>query len=548
LPKRPIGEPGRRRYNQGMTHTLTNLISQHATANPQGIALIDRNKTWTYAGLLEASQRLATGLSQIGISAGDRVAFWLPNIAEYLALHLACGRLGAITVSVNTRFRSSEVGDIVGRSGAKALILWPTFKDIAFLDILGDVPAADLAALEHFIIYDEGEDMPALTEALQHINQVPYKALAASAPAEFDHATEDGGTIIFTTSGTTAAPKFVLHSQFSIVAHARNVAGFFGWDADDTVLLQALPLCGTFGHAQAMAGLASGRPMISMPVFSGKQAAAIMRKHKVTNFNGSDEMFSLILDEGEGERPYPLFKFGGYAAFNPAFAGILERANDKGMPLCGLWGMSEMQALYSLQDPEADVETRLRAGGRTTSPLALVRVRDPESGNILPHGEAGEIEASGPSQMTEYFGDPAATAKALTDDGYVRTGDLGYTTSDTSFVFLSRMGDVLRLGGFLVNPAEIESHLESHAAVGEAQVVGVDTDTGTRAYAFVIPVPGSDFDAAGVLAWCTDGMAKFKVPMAISVLDAFPTTDSANGVKIQRKKLREMAMDNLEGS
>ena len=150
--------------------------------------------------------------------------------------------------------------------------------------------------------------------------------------------------------------------------------------------------------------------------------------------------------------------------------------------------------------------------------------------------------------MKEYFGDKAATAKALTDDGYVRTGDLGYTTSDTSFVFLSRMGDVLRLGGFLVNPAEIENHLEAHPLVTAAQVVGVDTETGTRPYAFVIPAPGVEFESTQVLAHCADGMAKFKVPLAITVVEEFPTTASANGVKIQRKTLREMAMAELDGS
>jgi fatty-acyl-CoA synthase len=318
-------------------------------------------------------------------------------------------------------------------------------------------------------------------------------------------------------------------------------------------MLQALPLCGTFGHAQAMATLASRRPMISMPVFSGPLAADIMHRHKVTHLNGSDEMFSLILDQPPGAtaetgRPYPHFRFGGYAAFNPAYADILQRADDNGMTLCGLWGMSEMQALYSLQDPAADVEKRLRAGGRTTSPQAMVRVRDPESGKILPHGEAGEIEASGPSRMKEYFGDPAATAKAVTEDGYVRTGDLGYTISDTAFVFLSRMGDVLRLGGFLVNPAEIEAQLESHDSVGEAQVVGVDTEAGTRAWAFVIPATGQALDQDAVLQYCTFNMARFKVPMAVTTLQAFPTTDSANGVKIQRKKLREMAMAELQKS
>ena len=156
------------------------------------------------------------------------------------------------------------------------------------------------------------------------------------------------------------------------------------------------------------------------------------------------------------------------------------------MKLVGLWGMSEMQALYARQDPTETVDVRHRRGGMLVSKTAKVRVRDTEQGTLLPHGEVGELEVRGPSRMSEYFGDTVASQSVLTDDGFVRTGDLGYTENDQQFVFLGRMGDAIRLGGFLVNPAEIEAHLQTHAAVDRAQVVAVDTPQGTRAFAFVI--------------------------------------------------------------
>jgi len=537
--------------SRSMINTLTDLIERQAATTPDALATNDREHLTTYAEFARASRRLASGLADAGIGHGDRVAFWLPNVAAYLTLHFACARLGAITVSVNTRFRSTEVGDIIGRAGCKALILWPTFKDIPFLDILTDIDAASLAELETVILYDEGEDKDEdsvdLPPALASKTMIRFGDLDQQPELQEDRSADDDGTVIFTTSGTTAAPKFVLHSQASIVRHARDVADYFEWNRDAAVVLQALPLCGTFGHTQAMATLAAGCPMISLPVFSGTDAARLMLRHGITHVNGSDEMFALILDAVEGDQPFPEFRYGGYAAFNPAYADIPERAAARGMPLVGLWGMSEMQALYARQDYTASTDVRIRPGGRLASPDASVRVRDPDSGQLLPHGEAGEIEAGGPSQMKEYFRDPDSTAAARTEDGFIRTGDLGYTEADGGFIFLARMGDALRLGGFLVNPSEIEAQVQSLPSIEKAQVVGVETTGGTRAYAFVVLADGATFDAGVVQAWCAGNMAKFKVPAGLMALDAFPVTESANGVKIQKARLREMAHAALSG-
>jgi fatty-acyl-CoA synthase len=148
--------------------------------------------------------------------------------------------------------------------------------------------------------------------------------------------------------------------------------------------------------------------------------------------------------------------------------------------------------------------------------------------------------------MLEYFGDAKATAAALTEDGFVRMGDLGRLREDGSFVFLTRLGDVLRLGGFLVAPAEIETHLLAHPAVAAAQVVGATTSAGPRCVAFVVPEAGARFDPEILRAHCAAALASFKVPARVIPLDAFPVTRSPNGEKVQRGKLREMAQAAIE--
>ena len=473
-------------------HTVSQLIDARADSAPQKIAVIDRGGIWTYAELAAESRRLAGGLLKLGIGSGDRVGFWLPNIAQYLTLHIACARIGAITVSINTRYRSSEVGDIVGRSGCRALVLWPSFKDIAFLDILAEVDSTDLEQLEFLITYSEGEQDTQLPGRLLSHRTVPYSDLARSEMFTGDGATAQSGVVVFTTSGPTAAPKFVLHSQASISHHAHDVASFSGWNEPDAVLLQVLPLCGTFGHAGAMAALSAGCPMVLMPVFSDHEAVQLMQSRRITHCNGSDEMFARMLAVTDDPYPFPLFRSGGYAAFNPLYQDIVARAHDRGMNLVGLYGMSEIQALYARQDPLASVEQRGRCGGYPVSTDSQVRVRDPDSKEILLHGQVGELEATG-------------------------------------------------LGGVLVNPAEIEQHIEQHPAVERVQVVSVDTQVGTRAYAFVIPAENVPLHEDALLAHCASGMASFKVPIAVQLLNQFPVTESANGIKIQKSRLREMA-------
>jgi fatty-acyl-CoA synthase len=187
---------------------------------------------------------------------------------------------------------------------------------------------------------------------------------------------------------------------------------------------------------------------------------------------------------------------------------------------------------------------RIAGGGRPISDLSQVRVRDPDSGELLGPGVPGELELKGPSLMKEYYLNPEATAEEFTEDGFLRSGDLGQLTEDGRFLYLQRMGDVMRLGGFLVSPAEIENHLMEHGGVADAQVVGVKiAGGGIRAMGFVIAAPDRDFDEDDLRQHCLDGLARFKAPLRIFALDAFPTTESANGTKIQRAELRRMAAE-----
>lgn len=527
------------------SESIGRFFERRAAARPGAGVLVWGETTIGLEALLDESRRVAQGLSELGVGKGDRVALWLPNTPAWLALYLACARLGAIAVAVNTRFRASEIGDIVGRSGARLLALWPDFLGIDFLGILAEVDRAALDRLEAIVVV-ERDAVPG--EQLHGKSLVAYDALRQRPPYTQDHGDGPVGSIIFTTSGTTSAPKFVLHDHYSVTSHAATVARRFAYDAPNATLLQALPLGGVFGFSQMMAALAAGARSILPPTFEPEEAARLIERHQVTSFNGSDEMVDRLLAARPGDRPFPSLGACYHASFNPSLDGIAAAAEARGLHLSGLYGMSEVQALFARQRPEAPLAERGRPGGFPVGERYGARVRDPESGRLLPPGESGELELAGPSLMAGYFGDPEATARAMTEDGWVRTGDLARLVGDGSFVFETRMGDVLRLGGYLVAPAEIESYVQRFPPVEACQVVGARGPLGPAAVAFVTLRDGITFEESAARRFCARGLARYKVPMRFIVLSQFPTTASANGTKVQRGKLREMAQLVLSGS
>lgn len=518
---------------------MADSLTEFLDALPQDRHAMDYGATsYAVGDLAVASRRVASGLRRLGIGAGDRVALWLPNIPAWLECFFACARIGAIAVSVNTRFRSHEVEDIVGRAGCRALILWPGFKGIDFRGILAAVQPSALVALEHVVVYAERADDAVFELPGTQISA--YQALRAAPEDQLAAADADSRCVIFTTSGTTKAPKFVCHAQAGVVRHARDVAAGFGLAAPGARVLQALPLCGVFGFTQALGALAGGAPMRILPLFDADEAARVMHDERITHANGGDDMLDRLLAARPEREPFPQLKFFGYARFNPALEDLVTRAEARGVRACGLYGMSEVHALYALQPATLPATERAKGGGVLMSADADVRICDPDTGAELPPGEHGEIELKGPSLLREYYGNPDATREAF-HDGWFRTGDLGYLDGPRRFCYVTRIGDVLRLGGFLTSPQEIEAVLETHPAVEGAQVVGATFGREPVAVAYVVAAAGSALDEAALREWCKARLAGYKVPRRFIAIDAFPTTASANGTKIQRAKLRAMA-------
>lgn len=555
-----------------MGGALETIYAAQWHARPTACALVDpQGVTLTYAELHERVQASADWLAAQGVSRGDRIAVWLINQSEWLVLFFALARLGATLVAVNTRFRSHELHYILSRSQASMLIMQPGFRKLDFPAIVADVDASTLTDLRCVVVLPSEGDAPAAHEATAAhttpqacapagansatildrpvVRYAPVAATQAPPPAGTDEANDasdlaDLPVILFTTSGTTKGPKLVVHTQRTMSAHSHNVARAFQMGEADDNLLAALPFCGVFGLNSVLGAMAAGQPVIMLDVFNAQDAIDGLLAHRSTHFFATDEMLRRMADAWPQGRRASL-KRVGFAAFSPGSENLAETLGEMGFPLVGVYGSSEVMALFSHQSPTLPLAQRSLGGGTTSSRDAIVRIRHPETGELCAPGEAGEIEIASPTNFVGYLNNPQATRDAILPDGFFRTGDLGYLRHDDSFVYLSRMGDAMRLGGFLVNPTEIEYAITLIEGINDAQVVAVEMAGKLRPVAFVLADAHAPA-AEEIIQRLSQSLAPFKVPARIWVVDAFPTTASANGLKFQRVKLRDMALARLQ--
>ena len=519
------------------SHTLTGLVAAHARARAEAPALIYRDEPLSYAALEAESALLARGLHDLGVGVGDRVAVWLPNTPAWIAALIACAQLGAIAVATNTRFRGAEMAHLLERTAPKVLLLWPGFRQIDFLSILEDVPAQPLRSLAAIIAYSEG-DAQTPPHGFREIPVRAYREVTSGRSLSESAAAPDAGCVLFNTSGTTSAPKFVLHNQRSIAVHAHDVARAFRYVEPDTLVLGVLPFCGVYGFVSMTAALAAGAPLVVASAFNAHETLSAIERYRVTTMNLAGDMLAQVIELARDEREFASIRFCGSGTGAPQYAAP---AAAKGLTLTGLYGSSEVQALFSRQSESISLPERAQGGGLPVSPEARVRARDPQTGALVPHGEHGMLEIRAPSMLMGYFRDEAATTAALTEDGYFKTGDLGYTLADGRFVYLARMGDALRLSGFLVSPAQIEKVVSEYHGIAACQVVGLELAQRLQPIAFVVLAPGSAFDEAAIVEHCRRRMARYKVPHRVFAVEGFPTTDGPNGFKVRKETLRELA-------
>lgn len=506
---------------------LNGLLAHQLAVRPGGPAITDSGRSLDWQSFEHLVGQFAAFLDGQGVRAASRVALWMPNSIDYAAAIFAVARCGAIAVHVNTRFGVAEVADIVSRSRAELIVTSDGFGTVDFMGMLDRIAPEALSGVRA-IISTTGS-------ARDAVHGIPVVALALGS-TKADGSDADDLCLTFTTSGTTSKPKLVAHRQRSAAQHGIDVARFTDMMAEGSCYLATAPFCGTYGNVGLMAATASGAHVICTDVFDPEVAGALIRTHRVTHMLGDDRLVGRLAEVAlAGPGPFDSIRFCATAMFNPDAAKSVALAVEAGICPCALYGSSEVHAVFAV----GDVANKGYGDIRPVSPHGEFKVAPVDGDTASPDGR-GTLLIRSQTMFVEYLDNPGATAASRSADGWFNTGDLIEDHGDT-FLFEGRLGDVLRLGGFLVNPMEIENHLQLHPGVERAQIVGVDVDGRAGAFAFVTARGGASLDEAELLAHCRRDLARYKVPVRAVQVDDFPTTAGPNGLKISRAQMRDMA-------
>jgi acyl-CoA synthetase (AMP-forming)/AMP-acid ligase II len=496
------------------------------------VAVRDDDADLTYGELHTAARTFAASLVESGVEPGDRVAIWCFNSANWVVAALGTFCAGAALVPVNTRFKGPEAADILARSGARALVTVTDFLNTDYVAMLR-AAAPPLPSLQTVVVAHG----PASGSAVAWDDFVARAAPGARAEVERRAAAlgpEDRSDVLFT-SGTTGSPKGVVMTHGRTLSVATDWVAMTGLSAGD-VYLMVNPYFHMFGlKAGILASVAAGATMLPEPVFDADRVLARVAEEKVTVLPGPPTLYQSILD-------HPARAAYDLSSLRVAVTGaadipvqLIRRVFDE-LPFSTVvtgYGLTEA-GTATATGPGDDAEAVATTVG-CPRPGFEVRIAGQDS-VAAEAGEAGEVLVRGPSVMAGYLDDPAETAKALSPDGWLKTGDLGTLGEAGRLRIVGRVKDMFIVGGFNAYPAEIENALLRHPGIRQAAVIGIPDDRlGEVGMAFVV---GDQLSGDEIMEWSRRQMANYKVPRVVEVVDELPL--NATG-KVVKDALRERA-------
>ena len=472
-------------------------LTRSAAAHPDQVAIRADEYELTYAGLDDATARVAAALREKGLQVGDRVAVMLPNIAAFAILYFAILRAGGVAVPMNPLLKAREVEFYLTDSGARLIFVASASVDEV---TRGAEPtgAEVVVVSSHAAELIDGHDP--LTEVV-------------------DRADDDTAVILYT-SGTTGRPKGAELTHHNLARNAAVTVETLVQLGPDDVVMGCLPLFHVFGQTCGLnAAIATGATLTLLARFDPKAALEVIQRDRVTVFEGVPTMYGAILHL-PGREQYDTSSLrtcisGGSAlpveilhAFEKAFGTILLEG----------YGLSETSPVASFNHPD-----RERKAGSIGIPILGVQMRlVDDEGAQVEAGQPGEIAIRGHNVMKGYWGRPEETADSM-KDGWFVTGDIATVDEDGYYFIVDRKKDVIIRGGMNVYPREVEEVLFEHPAVAEAAVVGIAHDTmGEEIGAAVALKPGATATPEELSAFVKTRLAAYKYPRRVWIVDALP--------------------------
>jgi acyl-CoA synthetase (AMP-forming)/AMP-acid ligase II len=471
--------------------TIPEMVLSTADRFGDAEAVVDGPLRLTFTELVERIRCAAGAFADLGVGEGERVAIWAPNSAEWIIAAFGLLTAGGVLVPVNTRFKTEEAGDIIVRSGAKAVLVQKGFLGQDYTAPAG-IPVIDLKS----------------------------DFLAGGSPCERAVSGTDVSDIIFT-SGTTGRPKGAMMNHRQTLRMYEEWATLADLREGDRYLM-INPYFHTFGlKAGLIASFLRGATMLPISVFDVDTVVDLVERERITMLPGPPTLYHSLLTVGDKAKLSTLRAGVTGAADIPV--ELVRRIHGE-LPFQTLmtgYGLTEAGNVTLSRPGDSFEDVATTAG----LPCKGVEVRIADDREILVRGY---------NVMEGYLDDPAATAEAIDGDGWLHTGDLGNFDDAGRLRVVGRKKDMFIVGGFNAYPAEIEGFLLEHPAVAQAAVVGVpDERLGQVGKAFV--VAKSPVSEENLIEWCRDRMAGFKAPRSIVFLDALPL--NATG-KVMKDQLR----------
>jgi acyl-CoA synthetase (AMP-forming)/AMP-acid ligase II len=500
----------------------------------------------TYRELGELVGTAARAMLGAGVEPGDRVAIWAPNGLGWIVAALGAQSAGAALVPVNTRWKGAEAAYLL--SASKAAVLVTT---VGFLgtDTVGMLRAAEtpLPRLRRIVLLDgssaAGEAPEGVALEPWHTFVARAEEITAAAAAERRRSVRPSDTsdILFT-SGTTGRPKGVIMTHGQTVQQFREWCEFAGLEAGDRYLI-VNPFFHMFGYkAGWLACLLQGATIVPVPVFDVPQVLSLVEKERITVLPGAPTIYRSILDcPDRGAFDLHTLRVAVTGAADVPVELIREmRAELPFRSILTGYGLTEAGTCTGSR-PEDAAETIATTAGRAMPGLEILIAG--ADGREVERGATGELLVRGYSVMRGYLDDPEATAAAIDERGFLHTGDLA-TMDERGYVrIVGRSKDMIIVGGFNVYPAEVESTLLAHDAIGQVAVVGVpDARMGEVAMAYVVPAPGRSVDPPAIIGWARERLANYKVPRHVVAVPELPINASG---KIMKDALRARAAADL---
>jgi fatty-acyl-CoA synthase len=530
---------------------LGDVLARQAAQHPEKDALIypELGLRWSFRHLEELAQTCARGLASMGIHKGERVALWATNIPEWVVLFFGLAKIGAVMVTVNTLLRRHEVEYLLSQSEACTLILSRGFRDVDYPEVIYQIapelrrhdPHARLNCpklphLRHVIFLGEEAPPGMMTyQKLQELGQGAPASVLANVALDVDEVIN-----IQYTSGTTGFPKGAMLSHRNIVHNGYWIGHTQRFSAEDRVCLP-VPFFHCFGCVLGILGAYTwGAAIVPLTSFDPEKVLHAVAAERCTALYGVPTMFIAELE-------HPSFSAYDLSSLRTGImAGALcpeslmrKVIEDMHLPEITIaYGLTEASPVVTMTNPDDTIAHRTQTVGKPL-PGVEVKIVDPATDKQLAPGTAGELWVRGYLIMKGYYNKPEETQAAITQDGWLRTGDLALQDEDGYIRICGRKKEMIIRGGENIYPREIEEFLRSHPKISDVAVYGVPhRKFGEDVAAAIRLKQGESATIEEIIAFCKGQIASFKIPRYIQFVAEFPQTASG---KLQKYKLQERA-------